>query len=184
MSYYNTSVFVNKTIVNNDTDGEADFYMGDIPENNNITFFCEAHDYELSSNYTAFESHLIINHGMSFQLRSVIPDGDFYAYNYYTFINYCNIENLNDTQIHSSWADCNNDNQFDYYIEYNNSVQSSAQFFTCSYRDEGIQEINIGCVIERMNNSLQWNNNNFCKDNIKYSDNYCNVAKGYKIAIH
>ena len=107
--------------------------------------------------------------------------------NLFIFNVYCNVEDLTNSEIYETWADCNNDGQWDYVFKQKNKtntteyISSSDDYFTCVYDEADNYSVTVGCVTQRKDTGKDWDKNLCSK--IKEEDSYCNLAKNYVIEV-
>jgi len=177
----NQSVTWQPLIINSTSDSFT-WNVLNLPEQSGINLRCRANDGDSYTEYYEANNSLNINHGMSLQMFHAAFDPEYYEYDNVILANYCNVEGLKNAQIDMTWADCNNDGQYDYVFQYSQNETSVYDYFTCIYTAAGEYQAKIGCVMTRANNLSSWDTS-ICKG-ISEDDKYCNYEKLYNIRIN
>jgi hypothetical protein len=178
-----------KTISSNSSSNSVEWYVLRLREQNNISVRCKTSDGTLESNYYTVNTTIDITHDNSLALLDVGLFSKKYTQEVSPYNVYCSIEGMNNTKIHETWADCNNDGLWDYVFSYNQTIKNYNMtlnqvddYFSCIWSDSGKHSINIGCVTERVNDTLEWDKT-MCK-NINNEAEYCNYQKAYQVEIN
>jgi len=173
--------------LNNNSDGYFEWYVLNLPVQNDISLRCRSFDGSLYGDWINSTGSISIRHGTALQMFSITPSKLYYPDNKLLFNLYCKISNeQNNTKIVETWADCNNDGQWDYVFNYNNLTTSNIKVmkdpFKCIFDEIGNYSIVIGCLTEKINTDLNWNSN-LCPD-LSNEDVYCNIAKKYDVSVN
>jgi hypothetical protein len=166
--------------------GVYDWYVLNLPNQDNITYACRAYDGADYSPWVYPKVNLSIRHGLNLALFASNLYKKYTPYSNVISTVYCSSEGLSNTEIVGVWADCNNDAQWDYSnFDYENLTQMTgvivrrvSDLFTCQYTSEGLKQITVGCITKNINDS-RVSDSGLCSG---ISDK-CNLQKTYTINV-
>lgn len=155
------------------------WYVGNLREQENISLSCQAHDKELYSD--VFESNTTIKIKRDFKVlivpHSIVKKN--YIFNKIPYSIICDVNSFDNVIIHSSYADCSNNGQWEYHFRYADKNRTiTTDPFSCYYETEGFKTINAGCILQRVNESIAWDFE-LCKDTSNKED-FCLVERSVR----
>ena len=157
-----------------------------LPEQSNVKLRGRSFDGEFYTNWTYTTIPISINHGISLQLLSLTNENLYFKNSNIVLQVLCDVSDLDNSEIYETWADCNDDGQWDYLFKYfnrsNPNRDEGLNIFTCRYSQDGNYSVSIGCVTSKVNSSNLWDKT-ICK-NIRESDTLCNAQKRYNIEVN
>lgn len=168
--------------------GEYDWYILNLPVQDNATYRCRAYDGSYSA-WAESRVNISIHHTLSLNLLESNIYRRYFPGQNIILTDYCSVENMENSKISATFADCNDDGQWDYYFDYdkmrNNTGKTYprvADMFTCVYTSSGVKSLTIGCMTQRIDSLKPWDTD-FCKDDSTSSD-YCIFQKKYGITVY
>lgn len=148
----------------------------------NTALRCFATDYINESDYI-YSSNITITENVNFYVYDKNIKNNMKENEINIFELYCNVENSSNLKINSLYADCNRDNLYDYYFDYENqTTKRKHNKISCIYPESDIYTLSSGCIIERINESISWSSEDVCKS-LPNDRNYCQLLREREVRI-
>jgi hypothetical protein len=180
----NGNLQTEQLIMENLSSSEFKWYLLNFPEQQEVSVSCRAFDGITYSNWLNLADNITIAHGLNLNMFYASIHRQYFVNSKIILAEYCNIGSIENTKIFATWADCNEDNQWDYVNMYNSTEKnytSVYDYFSCIYPNAGVYNVIIGCVTERKDPSIDWNRK-LCLE-IAADEQLCNFQKAFSVTV-